>query len=221
MSKIIVYQTNKVNTKNTNESNQTEGINFISPRIKDFDNSSELYFKEDKFFVTRSNINKDTSINIKKIFFPNKYKKKSEILEIQNKSRDKLNETSDYMNEDYRKKKKKSKIYPINHKTITERKEFPQVKSHLTSTLNKELSRISNVYGNIKSMKKFTDNPIADRHYENNNYYAYEITKQNEFQKVNFKPKLKPLINKEKSLSKITKNLFFLNDMKKTIRKVL
>jgi hypothetical protein len=69
-------------------------------------------------------------------------------------------------------------------------------------------------------MKKFTDNPIADKYYENRNFYAYEIAKQKEFQKVNIKPKLKPLNTKEPSINMMTKNIFYLKDMKKTIRKI-
>ena len=116
--------------------------------------------------------------------------------------------------------KKISKIYPINHQTLIEKKVNPTVKSNFTKQLNKELSRISNIYGKEKALGKFTINPVADRHYENRNYYAYEIAKQSELQNVNFKPKLQPLVKKEQSMSIMTKNLFYLKDMKKTIRPI-
>jgi hypothetical protein len=222
-------------------------LNFISPKIRDFEKSTESFYKEDKFFMTKSNINKNTSININKIFFPDKYKKKSDLKILEESFKKELNNSNTRslsnslskskskskikikMNENYKNKdievnrkninRKKSKIYPINHKTILEKKGFSENNSNLTKSLNRELSRISNIYGNNKSMGKFTKNPIADKHYEENNYYAYEISKQNEFQKVNFKPKLKPLIMRETNLNKMTKNIFFLNQMKIENRK--
>lgn len=214
---------NNVNkTKNTFDSDNSEMINFISPKVKDFEKSSESFFKEDKFFMTKSNINKNTTINISKKFFPDKYKKKSEVANLEESFKNKSNDSKELINLSVQKKNlKKPKIYPINHKTICEKKEFPEVKNNLTTSLNKELSRISHIYGTEKSGGKFTSNPIAERHFENRNYYAYEIAKQNELSKVNFKPKLKPLIQKEPSMHKMSKNLFFLNDMKNTIRKVL
>jgi hypothetical protein len=240
MSNITKFK--NININNNNNNNITKNIfefdgyeimNLINPKKKDMEKSSESFYKEDKFFVTRSNINKNTSININKIFFPEKYKKKSEKekeKKINEESfKNKFNEIKINSNETFnidihthtpQKNLKKSKIYPINFKTISERKEFPQVKNNLTQSLNKELSRISIVYGNNNSMKKFTENPIADKHYENNDYYAYEIAKQKEFQKVNFKPKLKPLNIKEPLLFMMSKNIFSLKDMKKTIRKI-
>lgn len=226
------------NTKNIFDFDANEMLNLMNQNsnTKDFEKSSESFYKEDKFFMTRSNINKNTSININKIFFPDKYKKKSEkekkIIEesmsFNNKNKStfsNINDTFNFIDVPRKEKnpgpKKKLKIYPINYKSITEKKEHPPVKSNFTKSLNKELSRISIIYGNNNSMKKFTDNLAADKAYENKNFDAYEIAKQKEFQKVGNKKKLKPLNMKDTSLYVMSKNLFYMKDIKNTVRTII
>lgn len=184
------------------------------------DNKQETLYLEDKFFITKSIINRNTEININKIFFPDKFKKKS--IQFSSNNEDYYGETEEhkkkhklysYANKND-KKLQKSKLIPLNNKTINEKKDFPVVKNNLTISLNNELSRISAIYGREESLKKFTNNPITNQFYEDRNYLGYEIAKMNELQETNFRPKLKPLVLlREPTLKKLSESIFHIKEL--------
>jgi hypothetical protein len=186
------------------------------------DLNQENKIKEDKFFITRSKLTKDTQINIAKVFFPPKYKTESNRsskkihnlydIETSNKIPNKIN-FSLVQNEN---KFQKNILKPLNteNRTIYNKKEFIPIKNNLTISLNNELSKISSVYGKERSFKKFTDNPITNKFYEERNYLRYEIAKINELRDVHIKPKLKPLVMpKESTFKKLTESLFHIKEL--------
>jgi len=178
--------------------------------------------KEDKFFLTRARINKNTQIDIKKVFFPEKFKRSPCM------SLEKINNLDDDQEDFSRKypckitnfysvrpKKKIPKLHLIQNENQNKalynnnEKELQPLKTNLTISLNNELSRISSVYGKENSFKKFTDNPKSNQFYEERNFLRYEMTKINEFSDVHIKPKLKPLfISKQPTLNKLSESIF-------------
>lgn len=185
------------------------------------DIKEENIIKEDKFFLTRSRINKNTQINITKVFFPEKFKRKPNLsLENVNDSFDpetkKLPYKINFHSVKNEKKYPKTILNPIKkqNNTIYSKNDFTPIKNNLTISLNNELSKISSVYGKEHSFKKFTDNPITNKFYEERNYLGYEIAKMNEFRDIHIKPKLKPLIiPKGSTLNKLTESLFNIKEL--------
>ncbi len=135
--------------------NATDNINLGNTKEKiglnDENDNQDSFNKEEKFLSTKSIINKNTEINISKIFFPDKLKKKL----IQNSPKtindDSYKEDSkknlfSYNNSD--KPLQKIKLLPLNHKSIFEKKSYIKIKNNFTISLNNELLRKSSIYGN-------------------------------------------------------------------------
>lgn len=214
--------------KNINNINK-EGTKNFSENIFFKDKNHETLYKEDKFFITRSMINKNTQINISKVFFPENYKKKSNKNSEKPNSSEK-NDKNLSSNKDEKKKPSIKKIFLNTNKKILlsseakveayidkgikKKKQLPPVKSNLTVSLNSELARISTIYGKEASFKKFTDNPITNKLYEERNFLGYEMAKINELRDLNVKPKLKPLkLIRESPMKKLTESIFHIKEI--------
>lgn len=184
----------------------------------------ETFYKEENFFITKSIINKNTHININKIFFPEKYKKKPLNITIKNFDYPNENNNNNYKNSKVTietnsniktdVKASKKKLLPIKNRTIFSKKEFPPIKNNFTISLNNELSRISLVYGKEDSFKKFTENPISNQYFDQRNFLHYEVSKINEITDGNTRPKLKPLVLiREPTMQKLSESIFHIKEL--------
>lgn len=211
-----IFVENNIATKDSFSSDHTGNVDFISPKFQDFQSSASFLDEE------KNNLNKLKTVVVNKVFYPNKFKKKvgksyNEIL------KERFDETGNVVNINaLGKNLGKMKLYPINYKTLSERKENSKVKNHLTISLNNELSRVSNIYGPDKSQKNiFSKNPKIDEYYNERDYLSYQIAKKKELSGINIKPKLKPLFVRDSSIERMTQKLFFLDDNKKALKKII
>jgi hypothetical protein len=91
---------------------------------------------------------------------------------------------------------------------------IPYKMPKIALSLNNQLNRISHNYGKISSLSRFTHSEDRDKHFQQNNYYAYRNNKAKESRKVYHRVKLEPLYGRVNGKEKLAQSLFH---MKKNI----